>query len=230
LELPGEPRRRQGLGAGVVVVLELGAERETQVFLQRDLVLRKHVRPAHPLIGGQESQYGAVAHVIVPVPIAAAPGEPVSPDRVQSVLELKIENIEVLPENARNIALGLVAIGLHLQTAPPGEVAVPTREQVCSGNMRVLVGHLVERASVAVALQGEAVRRSAPVGPKTGLPLAPAVAQGGAVRGARVEDIEDPAVSPVRHVALRAAVARAVAPLEVAALRVRKCTLGIGSA
>src|SRR6058998_3675446 len=53
--LPGEPRRRQGLGAGVVVVLELGAESEPQVFLQRDLVLRKHVRPVHPLIAGQES-------------------------------------------------------------------------------------------------------------------------------------------------------------------------------
>src|SRR5258706_8931846 len=214
LRFPGKPRRRKGLGSGVVVVLELSPERELQVIYQRDLVLRKHVCPAHPLIGGQERQYGAVGHVIVPVPIAATPGKPVSSDSLQSVLELKIENVELLRENTWNVALGLVDIGLHLQTSPRGKVAVPTAEQICAGNMRVLVAHLVERAPVAVALQREAVPRSAPVGPKSALRLAPRVALGGAARGARVEDIEDPAVSPIRHVALGAAVARAGAPLQ----------------
>ncbi len=119
------------------------------------------------------------------------------PDRPQTVLELDIVDVQVLRQDSRNFALGLVDIGLHSQTAPLGKVAIPTAEQICSGNMRVLVIQLVERASITIALQCEAVRRSAPVGAKTDLPLAPAVVRRRPVRGGGVEDIEDPAVSPI---------------------------------
>ena len=90
---------------------------------------------------------------------------------------------------------------------------------------------MVERAPVGVALQGESVRRSPPVGAKADLPLAPAVARGGAVGSGRVEDVEEPAVDAVRPGrAYRAAVARAVTPFEVARAPVRECALRVGGA
>ncbi len=139
--LPREPRRRQGLGAGVVVVLELGPEREPQVFVERDLVLSKHVCPAQAAIGGQESQNGAVGDAVVPVTVAAAPSQPVRSDRPQTVLEFNIENVQVLSERSRDIALGVVEIGLNLQLSPSGEIAVPAAEQVVSGDVGILVNY-----------------------------------------------------------------------------------------
>src|SRR5207247_11014668 len=132
---------------------------------------------------------------------------------------------------SRDVALGVLEIGLNLQLPPAGEVAVPAAEQVVPGDARIVADRLVERAPVGVALQGESVRRSPPVGAKADLPLAPAVARGGAVGSGRVEDVEESAVDAVRPGrAYRAAVARAVTPFEVARAPVRECALRVGGA
>ena len=165
------------------------------------------------------------------MPVAAAPGQPVRSHRPQAVLEFDIENVQSLRERSRDIALGVLEIGLNLQLPPPGEVAVPAAEQVVSGDARVVADGLVERAPVGVALQGERVRRGPPVGAKADLALAPAVARGGATRVGSIEDIEESTVDTIRpDRAHRAAIARAQAAFEAARASVRECALGIGGA
>src|SRR5258708_12574122 len=94
-------------------------------------------------------------------------------DRPQAVLEFDVENIQMLRESSRNIALGVLEIGLNLQLSPFGEVAVPAAEQIVSGDARIVAEGLVERAPVGVALQRESVRRGPPPAPKPPLALPP---------------------------------------------------------
>src|SRR4029434_5079773 len=53
-------------------------------------------------------------------------------ERLQSVLELEVENIERLREGGRNAALGPVVVSLERQIAPDRQAARPAARQVCS--------------------------------------------------------------------------------------------------
>ena len=64
---------RLDLDTGIVVVLDLGAERQVKVRGERDLVLSKSREPLPRDMGRQECQSGAVGHTIVDQAVAQSP-------------------------------------------------------------------------------------------------------------------------------------------------------------
>jgi len=92
---------------------------------------------------GRKAIIALFGDAVVPVPVAAAPSQPVRSDRPQAVLEFDVENVQTLRERSRHVALGGARNRIeNLQLPAPGEVAVPAAEQVVSGDARVVADRL----------------------------------------------------------------------------------------
>jgi hypothetical protein len=205
----------RNLGAGVVVVLDLRAEREVHGRRELDAVLHEDVRPVQPLVRRQERLRRRVHDAVVRLAEAAADQDLVRAER-EAVLPLDVERVEMLLELLRMLAVRVVPVRLHARHRPAGELARPAADEVGAVDL-ALAGVLVDLATVRVALHGERVDRPVPVGTESDLPALGRVPDRAAPLDRRVVEVE---VLRVHAVAAaprqRAAVAHRRARLRVA--------------
>ena len=92
---------------GVIVVLDLGAERQMDpVFHQRDFILHESAEPLPRDLGREKGHSGSVADVVLNQPVAQSPDDVVPLAQGKTVLEIDIVGVEVFGKGARNVRGG----------------------------------------------------------------------------------------------------------------------------
>src|SRR5205814_6748764 len=111
---PGQAATRLKLDAGVIVVFDLCAERQTQpVGPQGHFILYEATEPSPGKAGGQKRQDRRVALVVVTRTVAEPPNNVMSSRHMKMVLKIGIVGAKVLDERARNVPVGSVVIQLQ---------------------------------------------------------------------------------------------------------------------
>src|SRR2546430_2036378 len=149
---------------------------------------------------GQERNRGGMAYGVIRAAMPAAPDHGMPRAKAQPMLKLDIEYVQPLFEGARNFALGVVEIGLHLHAVASRELPRPARQQVPARDPDIAGGRRIDRAAVCVALQRECAGRRSPIRPKARLAAVPAVVGRSAVGPQGTVAVGDLAVDPKRAV------------------------------
>src|SRR5207244_7125015 len=104
-----------------IVVLELGAKRQTQPVLhQRDFILRKQTEQLNGALVGIERDCVAVVEFVGAKTVTGAPNNVLPFAQEETVLQVNVKRVAVLVQN-RSIADSPVIINLQLQIRTIGE-------------------------------------------------------------------------------------------------------------
>src|SRR6185503_12737985 len=151
--LPGQADARLSLEAGVVVVLELRTDRQSNPIVHGEFVLEEEREQLTRQVGRKEGEPRAVLHVVMRQAAAQPPDDVMASTGGEAVTELEIVGIENFAEQRRNRAIGVIEVAPQFEIGSRRESPAPLRERIATTQIDRTGRRLLGRPSIRVSLQ-----------------------------------------------------------------------------